>query len=60
MLNKLKRIDEHSANIKKETENIKNNPSELENTTTKTKNILQGVNRRLYDTRRPNQQPERQ
>lgn len=35
MLNRLRRMDEHSENFKKELENIQKNPTELKNAITK-------------------------
>ena len=46
-----KRIEEHSKNFNTEVENIKKNQSQLNNTITEMKNILEGIKSGLSDTK---------
>ena len=44
---KLRRMNEHGENFKKELENIKKNEAEFRNTVNEIKNTLEGINSRL-------------
>ena len=48
-----RKMDEHSENFNKETENIKENQSEKKNIITEMKTFSRGINSRLQDAEEP-------